>query len=127
MATQTSNDRRTETDAVNRHAGRAGAFALPGSGFQADRRRLFGSSILYFVPVFCLGTAVMTGNLQAGVVGIASLFGLLLLQDRWGLRRRAPGLGSERKATALLAWAVLVALTLAALWLTGMITVPARG
>src|SRR5262245_10018748 len=93
-------DRRAEADAVNRQAGRAGAFALPGSGFQPDRRRVFGPVLLYLVPVFCLLTAVTSRALPPAVLGLELLVGLLLLQNRWGLRRRTPGLNSDQKPVA---------------------------
>jgi hypothetical protein len=120
MAAQESDDQRSGADAVNRHTARVGAYTLPGSGFQRDRQRVFGPVILYVVPLFCLLTAVMSRSLQAAVVGLIILVGLLLLQDRWGLRRRAPWLGSEHKATAMLGWAVLLGLSVAALWATSV-------
>ncbi len=118
MYTDESTDRRPEAAAVNRHVARVGAYTFLGTGFRTAPRRLFGTAVLYLIPLFCLVTAVTARNPQAAVLGIEILVGLLLLQDRWGLRRRTPWLNSERKAVAMLAWAVLLGLGAAALWAT---------
>jgi O-antigen ligase len=116
MASNDGDDQQRAREQARRHAERAAAFAFPGSGVQRDSRHGAGSWLLYVVPAFCLVTAIGGRSLTAAVVGIALLVALLLLQDRWGLRRRAPLFSSRRPARAAAGWGGLVLLTLVALW-----------
>jgi hypothetical protein len=116
MASNEGEDQQRAAEQARRQAERAAAFAFPGSGIRPDGRPDLGGLLLYAVPAFCLISAIGSRSAAAAVVGIVLLVGLLLLQDRWGLRRRAPLLGSGKPRAAALGWGVLALLALAAFW-----------
>jgi hypothetical protein len=107
---------------ARRHAERAAAFAFPGSGVRPAARRGLGALLLYVVPAFCLVSAIGSRSAAAAVVGMVLLAALLLLQDRWGLRRRAPLLGSSDPRAAALGWGGLALLALAAFWVASRLS-----
>ncbi len=107
---------------ARRHAERAAAFAMPGSGVRRDERRNLGALLLYVVPAFCLVSAISSRSATAAVAGVVSLVALALLQDRWGLRRRAPLLGSGEPRAAALGWGGLVLLAVGAFWVASRVS-----
>jgi O-antigen ligase len=122
MASNECDDQQRSGEQARRHAERAAAFALPGSGVRPDGRRDLGALLLYVVPAFCLVSAIGSRSAAAAVAGVVLLVALLLLQDRWGLRRRAPQLGSGEPRVAALGWGGLVLLALAAFWVASRLS-----
>ena len=116
MARNEGDDQQRSGEQARRHAERAAAFAFPGSGVRPDGRHDLGALLLYVVPAFCLVSAISSRSAAAAVAGVVVLVALLLLQDRWGLRCRAPLLGSGEARVAALGWGGLVLLALAAFW-----------
>jgi hypothetical protein len=122
MASNEGDDQQRAGEQARRHAERAAAFAFPGSGVQPQGRRGLGGLLLYIVPAFCLVSAIGGRSAAPAVVGFVLLAALLLLQDRWGLRRRAPLLSSGKPRLAALGWGVLALLALAAFWLASRLS-----
>jgi hypothetical protein len=122
MASNEGDDHQRAGEQARRHAERAGAFALPGSGVRPSARRGPGALLLYVIPAFCLVSAIGSRSAVTAVVGIVLLAALLLLQDRWGLRRRAPLLGSGEPRVAAVGWGTLALLAVAAFWVASRLS-----